>query len=218
MPLVNLDEVKDMLGVTSSDRDTQYAALIPAVERLVKNWTRNQFARATYTEYLTGNGRREILLRHRPVASITTVHVNDTGRYGDGPGSFDADALLTAGTDYSLKRDWTTETTGDSGILVRHNGVWPMVSAVSQFGYLSSEPGPSYGNIKVVYVAGYDPIPEDVKWAIAQIIEWFRSFNLGIEKERIGDYMVEYSLAKFDAGSDMAGPRRILSQYREPNL
>jgi len=135
--------------------------------------TSGVFAR-TYTEYYDGTGSRELVLRHRPVQSITSVYVDDDGYYGEGSSPFASADLLTAGEDYCLKRDNASESEASlSGVLLRIGSVWSRPSARVS-GLLSSVRGNATGNIKVTYVAGYLRAQPDVALATNQLIAELR--------------------------------------------
>lgn len=218
MSFVTLSEVKDALGVTTTLRDAQYTSLIPAAESVVERWAKRKFSSALRTEYYSGTNNRKLILRKYPVVSVTSVWLDTSAAYGDSPTAFPDTSLLVSGTDYTLMREGSVDSTCDSGVLLRLNALWPQVSRISVFGLLNVEPGPDYGNIKVTYTAGYGVIPEDVKLAVAQLCEWFRvhSFGKDIHSEKIGDYAVSYVNQNVHLYPELGSLRNTVAQYRDP--
>lgn len=118
------------------------------------------------TEYYPGSGTQQLLLRHRPVISSTAprVFVDSAGYFGSASGAFDAATTeLTYGTDFALKID-QSDGTSRSGILIRINDLWKKPQ-IRQVGYLSPFVGPAFGNVKVIYSAGYttDGLPAAIR-------------------------------------------------------
>ncbi|HUU73298.1 MAG TPA: hypothetical protein VMW70_11770, partial [Burkholderiales bacterium] len=90
MALANLSEIKNGLGITSTDFDVQIVALINPVSALIEREAGRKFDCATFTERHMG-GEPTIALREYPVLSITSVTDKATG-----------DALAT--TDYAVEK------------------------------------------------------------------------------------------------------------------
>lgn len=125
----------------------------------------------------------ELYLKHIPVRSITTLHIDYDGRSGAKSGAFAASTLKTQGEDYWLNFDQLDS--GGNKIcmdgIVRSIGLWP------------SNPG----SVKVVYVCGYTAkelhgqdsvidahvINETV---INEAVRRFHIFNAFMKKTRTG--------------------------------
>lgn len=221
--LVTVDELRTHLKVTGTAEDDRLAQILDGVQWAVESYTHRSFAAADATEYYDGTGLESIRLRRRPVAAVTGVWLDAGGLYGDGPGGFAADKLLTAGRDYTWKRD-------GSGLLVRlginaggslfasryvgtlaapyRGGAWPV----------------GIGNIKVRYTAGYDVPPEDVRLAVMQFAGIVRltaaNGGLVLGSERLGEYA--YSMLQVQGGQEPGGPvqgvRNLLEPYVERSL
>lgn len=65
--------VKAALGYSGTDRDSQIAALIPLVQDLLEAKIGRKIEMAEYTEQYDGNGSRFLVLRNRPVYSVTSI-------------------------------------------------------------------------------------------------------------------------------------------------
>ena len=129
--------------------------------------------------------------------------------------------LLTPGVDYCLVSDWPNAGSGTgeqskSGIVLRIGAVWPQVIHTHR-GLLAVSHAPGYGNIKVVYSAGFTNIPPD--WQLAEInavAELRRSAAQGapFQSESVaGDY--SYQMASPEQiGKALWSVRSLLGTYQ----
>jgi len=182
--LITIAEYKTWARIPSSDtsQDTLLTFLADAVSLDMRRWCdrdeTNGFESATRTEVYNGTDEEAIQLREIPVASITSVSV----LYADG-----SSQLLDAN---SYRVDTRT------GILSRidaRRSRYP----VSYFGNVdaifSAEPRfpTGFDNISVVYVAGYSPIPADIKVAALRLMDMAYAAggrNPNLASESIGGY------------------------------
>lgn len=233
MAIISLDYLKIFLGATTSAKDALYTVLADAASKAVKTYTDRDFESATYTEYYNGSGTHLLILRQRPVTSVTSVHVDATGYAGDGTNAFASDTLQTVGVDYILRKERGTQ--GDSGMLVRLRGFMGQ-SAASLFGEgvlgwtqrtdgkLAGNLPPAWprgdGNIKVVYVAGYTAanMPADLKQATAQLAAWMvRNGTYGgdrIQSENMGQYSYTLGQAGLSSSPELGSTRSTLLTYK----
>lgn len=224
MALTSLAQVKAYLGETSSANDAWYSALLAAAESVVKSHLGRQIEQGTYTHFFSGSGTRTVPLRETPVTSVTTVHEDLGGYYGQGQDAFASSTLLTAGTDYYLELDGTLPGTSTacsySGLLHRTNGVWTLMPRYYFPGRLYSEYGPVFGSVKVVYVGGYPTVPQDIQLACCMVVSALkRTVGVGgtLESERIGDYSYQLAFPRVDAFTypEIGSVRAVLSKYKE---
>ncbi len=177
MLLTDLNEVKELLDVDQDD-NTEDAKLNLLIE-MASQWIEEFLGRTGYlekksrTEFVRGTGGVAINLKARPVFTSPTIQafVDESGYFGSVSGSFDATTSdLTYGTDFALQLD-QDDGTSRSGTLVRINGVWPRPSARTM-GLLSPFLTGSWGNVKVVYTAGYtaDTIPAALRYATTVLV------------------------------------------------
>lgn len=141
------------------------------------------------TQFYGGSATQKLLLRNRPVfpnigqSDVIQVFLDESGNFGSTSGSFDAGTTaLTYGQDFALEID-QDDGTSRSAILYRLGNLWPRPS-VRQRGLLSPFLGPSIGNIKVVYTAGYtaDTLPAQLRLACNLLVARLRYlFPLGME-------------------------------------
>ena len=168
--IVDISEVLLDLGLSSSVTDEERAIVTASIRRAegaVKRFIRYDPKQITRTEYypqqnlalgntpsiwevndsvayqrqLSTGATSELYIRHVPIRSITTIHIDYDGRAGTRSGAFGTDTLKEEGTDYWPNFDGVDDD-GNSicrdGIL-RSQGLWPT----------------SPGTVKIVYVAGY---------------------------------------------------------------
>ncbi|VTS05305.1 head-tail connector protein [Tuwongella immobilis] len=236
MGLISLAEVKTRLGGgdTLDAEEDKLLALIEAASAAVETFCHRKFESASYTEYLDGNGRSDLVLRNRPVLNIASVRIDPTGAYGDGPNAFPADTELTGGVDYVLPRSDSTHSR--SGLLKRiggsFGGFFNSPYGGRSFGLTPMRSGATWplgvGNIRVVYTAGYGEIPEDLKQAVFTLLAWMRrSGPLGgatLTTETLGEYsytvgqLTNAATSALSTVGEMGSVRQLLASYKEFNL
>ena len=212
--LVSLADVKTRLNIAQATTtfDDQLTALIAQVSALVISHVKSPITQATYTDYLDGTDSPWLVLPRRWVQSVTSVSIDRNGNYGTTAGSFPT--LLTSGVDYA----WRPSTS----LIWRVNGVWGRYRmrlrddlAVRPVG-----PLPGSGNIKVIYVAGFAVVPDDLQLAVIDTIALARA-GAGrggfLQSESYDGY--SYSLAGLNTSAAwmgyLAGPGgAILNNYR----
>lgn len=147
------------------------------------NDSNTPIVRGTSITFGTPAGAAFLKLYETPVRSITSVHEDPSGYFGDVAGSFAAATALAAGTDFFLEKEISGLST--SGRLFRMGGVWPT----------------ELGSVKVVYAAGYadqKSIPYDYKVGILMQAAsyWARAKDLeggGPGKEPMSDAIASVS-------------------------
>lgn len=161
--LLTVKEYKDAIRVTGTSLDNYYESLIEYVTGLIQAECKQKLLKQTDVgpEYYSPRNTNYIVLRQRPVISITSLYYDSGGNYGQSSDSFASSTLQTAGTDYLLKLD---EASGisRSGI-VYLLGSQGQGSRVRGRGKLTGELEEARGSIKVTYTCGFDPIPNDLK-------------------------------------------------------
>ncbi len=222
MALTTLAALKTHLGIASSNtsQDAQLTQFLAGAEAGVLNYlNRRSLNQATYTDYYCGNGLSKLILRNRPVQSITSVHEDAVGYFGYGTDPFNASTLLVAGTDYVLLIDGDSPEIGKSGILIRLDCPWQPATQQLQ-GLLTRGITDGIGNIKIVYVAGYTTIPSDVALAVHMLVAEIRLIaNSGgiLESEKLDYY--EYTRGRTDMTLfGMASARKLLAPYVEVTI
>ena len=94
--LCSLAELKLFVGIAKSDEelDTQLEEYINGASWLLKEETGRFLKAQAITEYHDGTGSLLIMLRHRPVNSVTTLHSDSARSFGS--------TTLIAATDYQV--------------------------------------------------------------------------------------------------------------------
>jgi len=198
--LIIIARFKRALGITGSGDDTLLDELGEAAEVWVDNYLGRSLAIETHTEYHDGMGRGhgDLVLLHRPVSSVTTLH-DDVDR------DF-ASADLISSDDYYLD--------GARGII----RLLPSFAGLTGAGHFTR----GVANLKVVYEAGYnqqdsgtDPeVPADLAMAIMEVGRALYSDvdnqNEMAVRTNYGEYSVEWVLDRL-----LPNTRRTLGLYRQ---
>jgi hypothetical protein len=140
MALCTVQNVKDFLKITDTDKDTLITSLIPAAQSLIEEYCNRLFEQGAETEYSNG-GVDRICLKRYPliVAEGTPLKV-----YEDGSRDYGEDTLVDS-DDYHVDID--------NGIIL--------------FDYLLEK---SYGAVKVIYTGGYATVPSAVSQACVELV------------------------------------------------
>lgn len=198
-----------------------------ASEAFLEQQIGRKLAKTRRTEYYAGTGQRTFHLKHRPVWEIHNLWMDAYGFYGVPTGSFDnSTTLLVQGTDYVLDQDQPTPAVaGDSylsrsGVVLRQRTIWSEVPRNYVPGRVSTEVSPVWGNIKVDYTAGFDPIPDDIKLAICMMASLYKRIlphGQLLESERIGDYSYSILTGRMMMQTHpvIGSLDRLINKYRE---
>lgn len=188
MLMTDLREVKAYLDIPSTNT-VQDLALSFYIE-VASSWLEELMGRQGFlekksrTEYYSGTGSQNLLLRARPVYTTPTIvaNIDREGFFNASGDAFDSADNIVYGDGLTLVID-QDDGTSRCGILVRTNGFWPK-PRVGQQGYLSSFLGNGYGNIKVTYTGGYtvDTLPSFMRLACNILVAKLNNlFPLGME-------------------------------------
>lgn len=174
--LTTLDAVKASLTDVDNSSDTYLERQINAVSEFIEKYCNRHFEKKTYTEKKAGNGRQKICLDQFPIVSVTSVIVD--GMFVD-----DYEVDEEAGMFYRKGRwNWQGDLIG-----------------------LVGEPGASFPNIVIEYIAGYvlpkdetidneRTLPYDLEDATIQLVV-IRYEKRGVEhmkRETIGPLTTEF--------------------------
>jgi len=190
--LVTLANLKEVLGITTSDDDELLTNIINRVTDIIESYCNGRrFASTVHTqEEYNGTGTKLINARHFPITAVTSYQENNGT-----PGTADWDDLQS---DYVKYID---------------TGQGP-----GQFFYAYGfERGVS--NYRFSYTAGYTTIPNDLEEACIQLATWIYNNrkSKGMKSETLGDrsYTREDRTGNIieDLGIDL-----ILEKYRIPSI
>lgn len=223
--LTDLTSLKTLLGVTGSAGDPLLSLVLVAADSVCKKWTKRDLEQAAYTEFYSGTGTRDLILRQYPVALSPPPRVfhDPDGYGGQAPAAFPADSELTLGVQFVLVTAGAQE---NRGVLRRIGGtsgpgIWTGSYAETWVGgSLAARRLPLWhwgdSNLKVIYTAGYSPVPADLSMACLELAAWLRrNAPLGalLASESLGDYA--YSLLQMPPLPEIGSIRGILSTYRD---
>lgn len=216
MALLTLAEYKAMIGESSSVYDAQFQALIDAAAARIESYCSRRFESSEYSEFYTGRNSQYLCLRQWPVTAVANVWERSDGVFGqDADSPFDATALLVNGRDYVLSRE--NSSYGKSGVLLRIGKPWPSLMGLRDFGRMTPVIGPSFGNIKVQYTAGFVEIPKDLKQAVVLLAQYWRMasrFGAPVQQEQLGKWSYQLQ-GVVSAGVLPMDVQSILSSYVE---
>jgi hypothetical protein len=181
--LITKTECKAYLGITSSNRDAEIDLLIPKVSALVQTYCRRGLV-----EYAS--------------SSVYT-------QYSDG--GFDRIILretpviniisFSTSTDYGTT--WTALNQGEDWVLSND-----YIYAIKSPGYFL----PYLNGYKIEYFGGYDPLPEDIKLAVLDLVEYYMKNNSAVHVNR--DVTPNVTQIQYIATSNFpAHIKRVLDQY-----
>ena len=162
MSIITLDEYKTYKGITSSEEDVYLTSTISAVNSAIENYIGYPIeAKDHVDEIYDGPGSNSLRLAQYPILSITSVQC-----YDETLEEVSFDDRNNGKSGYWIKD-------AKEGILW-NNDVWPR----------------GRGVIKITYRAGYDPVPEDLKQAAFEIVDYYRNIKgkAGILSESLGSY------------------------------
>lgn len=176
--------------------NAQESLIISECSARIEEFCGRTFARAPYTEILSGNGTQFLWLRNRPLtATGLAVYADDGAYFGQAAGAFDPVAtVLTIGVDYALPPDQPDGLTSRSGLLVRLNGLWYQPPTTPLL-VINGVNVAGIGNVKVTYTAGFAAVPLDVQQACMFLCATVKQMaRLGQQMQAETDETYSYTL------------------------
>lgn len=187
-----VSEFKNHAGIPLTDTalDGLLEQLVPQATSVIDGFIKRHLFATDYTEYYCGKGTNKLILKQRPINTITSIHVRSDIFFGQGDAVASGD-LLTVGEDYA----WEANT----GIIYRIGDVWKDSSRPGDTLVLATEPG--LGNIKVVYNAGYSEstLPKRVRYYANNLIVLMR------EAAKSGGVITSESLEYYSYSKNVGG-------------
>lgn len=194
MALTTVADYKVHAKISGSGEDTRLAAILAAAEAWLCRRTGRTFVQASYTTILDGNGGETLLLPERPVASITSV----TEKFPDGTTDvLDSDTYRFEANGL-LRRTFV----GRSRFVRSTAATWRAdVDDGRGFGnpYVWTE---GYQNFTVVYSGGFATIPDDLKYTVYRLIDWFYK-SAGEDPTMLSESIGSYSYTRAPATESM---------------
>lgn len=181
---VTINDVRDDLNITDSSNDAELQTIIDAATAMLENHpgytVADRVKTTTYTEWYDG-GIGRIVLNHYPVSSIISVtEYNGTAAQAIAAEPWDSVTFTAYG--YVL---------GTSGFLDRTASGYPVHFT---------------GRVKVVYVAGTDEVPADLRLAALLLVEHLWQTQRGDQ----GPTLDGLDAVSPDFRSSFALPNRVL--------
>jgi hypothetical protein len=217
MALLTAEEYLSFIGSTSTPT-VQIQMLCDAMSDSVERYIGRPIEKAQRTEYYSSNGKKSIPLRVRPVWSVDEVRWDALAYYENRPDSFDSTTVQVEGVDWALHTIETpTNDRNSTGLLVRIPGDWIERPRWRDRHKLYMDDQLQWGDIKVTYTAGYDPIPASIKLAVSLLVKRVqvtlqKGGNLAMEK--LGDHL--YKLRDTDfKHPELSEVRSILSKFKD---
>ena len=180
--LITRAEYKNYLGISSSNKDTEIDLLIPKVSQLVKTYCRRNF-----TDYYD-EAKTEYFdggfdkLILKETPVSNVTQVSKSTNYGQ------------TYTNLTKFTDWVLD--GDS------------VRAISNGGWFQEY----MRGYRVTYTAGYEFVPEDLKLAVLDLVEYYSKNNSAVHVNR--DVTPNVTQIQYVASTNFpAHIKRVLDQY-----
>lgn len=180
--LITRAEYKNYLGISSSNKDTEIDLLIPKVSQLVKTYCRRNF-----TDYYD-EAKTEYFdggfdkLILKETPVTNVTQVSKSTNYGQ------------TYTNLTKFTDWVLD--GDS------------VRAISNGGWFQEY----MRGYRVTYTAGYEFVPEDLKLAVLDLVEYYSKNNSAVHVNR--DVTPNVTQIQYVASTNFpAHIKRVLDQY-----
>ena len=191
--LVTLQDYKDYKGITTTDQDVAYEALITQVSTLVKTYCDRTFVdnySVDKIESYDGFDNSSIFLSEFPVVSITSVTT-----------STDGGVTVTPFTDYYVDNDTGELTTG--------NGTMFIQNAYNSIPFKS---------LTITYMGGFLTIPDDLKLVVLDIVYYYHSSSFNPNKRLQSASVDTVSFSKLGDSSYPPHIKRVLDMYRSIKL
>jgi hypothetical protein len=122
--------------------DTLLEDIITRVSQEIEKRCGRTFTVTTHTEYFTGSGNNRAYLKHWPITSITSIHVDEDRQWGS-DSQIDADDIAISGN--------------SPGMVILNSGETFSKSSLD------------IENVRVIYSAGYSTIPADLEQKCIEI-------------------------------------------------
>jgi len=167
--LCSLESVKRQLNITDTSHDDLLTELINRATARIEGWTLRKLKQRSLTEIYDGPGTAFLRLREFPIVGQPAVYIDANRQFPESSRLRDSDFLIFR----------------ESGLLAfvganRLIATWPK----------------GLQNTKVVYTAGYDPVPDDLQYACIELVcgGFFRARQgaQGIISESAGGYSVSW--------------------------
>lgn len=187
--LISVARAQECEQLASVDA-ARLSTLIAAASAAIVRFCGRAFVSTAYTETYSGDGTTELLLRHYPLITLTTVTITDDD-----------------GTEYDIATDQFRLDEAAGIVHFKPDADddytwWPEGTL----------------NIEIVYTAGYATVPDDVQEACVLTVAALyaaASTDPNLQSESLGDYSFTRRTA---AEAIPAEAQRLLASYRDVRL
>lgn len=145
--LTTRDDVKEYLSITNATEDAFLDRLIDAATAKIENFTTRKLAKRSYTHEFNGTGTQHLPLREFPIVTVAEVNI-------------DARRLFNSGT---VIQATFIVTSPEEGIISFGSATGAATISTSIFPRGTKV-------IRVIYEAGFDPIPDDLAFATNKLV------------------------------------------------
>ena len=182
--LITRSECKSYLGITTTNRDAEIDLLIPKVSALTQTYCRRGLTEYSSTNVFTqyADGDVDKIILHETPVQ-SIVAVSKSTDYGQNY------TALVENTDWVLGRD---------------DCIYP-INTYKYFDYYLN-------GYKIEYFGGYTTLPEDLKLAVLDLVEYYMKNNTAVHVNR--DVTPNVTQIQYVATSNFpAHIKRVLDQY-----
>lgn len=219
--LVSLIELKEFLGIgvddTSSDKKLQIilTSLDAWMVEEFRQYGLQLKKKVDITELRDGESFSHIFTRLRPILQVQSVHVSPAG-----PNQvFDATTLVPDDQYVVYLEEGRIQLVGGELLF--------LTVATPRFAPERNVFSRGRQNIQVIYDAGFEPVPQDIRLATMASIDNFntRAGKTGFKSEKLGDYT--YTLRESEKGAEAGTSvpkdmvfelKLLLSHYLKPTF
>jgi hypothetical protein len=188
-PLVTLSDFKAYKKITKTEDDVKLSLIIESANKLAKTYCRRTFVdyvSSDKVEYFNGNEYSTVLLSEFPVISITSVEIASDGvTY----------TALTEDEDYFV--DYELDA----------------IHTPYQLPFTSGA-APAFKSVKVTYRGGFAEVPEDLRIAVLDLVEYYRQEEYTPRKSMDGSTIENLGFREGGGSSLPSHIKRVFEMYR----
>lgn len=179
--IISLDELKQYLNITSDEQDNFLFSIVLTADEKIKSYLNRDLELTYYIEVYSGQGVDVLPLNNYPIVSITKIEFLE---------------------DYEQDLWYDAEDKKFKFIITNNNTSLRIVNGKFPDGY---------DNVKIYYIAGYDIIPQDIKFYCLELASlYFKTSFLGSNNVGLTSRNRSGVIENFDLEAE----DRILSNLR----
>ena len=194
MDLVSLSEYKEYKSITNTEEDSKRLALVTSVSKMVETYCNRVFLEYyanPVTEYFSALNT-EVYLSHFPINEVQTVATS-----ADGGLTYTALSYLDPDKEGYLVNK-------EDGLVYTQYQHKPFLYSVDR----------TFNSLKVVYTAGYEELPLDLKLAVFDLIHYYEHDERTPTKSMMSASMT--TAVPFNDYNFPSHITRVLNMYRMP--